>query len=67
MQPPGGGYRGWHRRCDVIHVGDPVRRPVGFYEPDEIEPLVTAAVMYYQAHRSPEQIARHLGVSRPTP
>jgi DNA-binding transcriptional regulator LsrR (DeoR family) len=43
-----------------------VRRPVGFYEPDEIEPLVTAAVMYYQAHRSQEQIARHLGVSRPT-
>ena len=66
MQPPGGGYRGWHRRCDVVHVGAPVRRPVGFYEPDEIEPLVTAAVMYYQAHRSQEQIARHLGVSRPT-
>ena len=36
------------------------------YEPGEDEPLVTAAMMYYEAHRSQEQIARHLGVSRPT-
>ncbi|HEV8650498.1 MAG TPA: sugar-binding domain-containing protein [Actinomycetes bacterium] len=36
------------------------------YEPDEVEPLVTAAIMYYQAQRSQEQIARHLKVSRPT-
>ena len=43
-----------------------MRNPASFYDPDEMEPLVTAAIMYYQAHRSQEQIARHLGVSRPT-
>jgi DNA-binding transcriptional regulator LsrR (DeoR family) len=43
-----------------------LRRPFNTYEPDEDEPLVTAAIMYYQAQRSQEQIARHLGVSRPT-
>ena len=43
-----------------------MRGPVSYYDPDEIEPMVTAAVMYYQAHRSQAQIARHLGVSRPT-
>ena len=42
-----------------------MRGPVSYYDPDEIEPMVTAAVMY-QAHRSQAQIARHLGVSRPT-
>ena len=41
-----------------------MRGPVSYYDPDEIEPMVTAAVMYYQAHRSQAQIARHLGVSR---
>jgi len=46
--------------------GDAVRGPVSYYDPDEVEPMVTAAVMYYQAHRSQAQIARHLGVSRPT-
>ena len=43
-----------------------MRGPVSYYDPDEVEPMVTAAVMYYQAHRSQAQIARHLGVSRPT-
>ncbi len=43
-----------------------MRRPLNAYEPDEDEPLVTAAIMYYQADRSQEQIARQLGVSRPT-
>jgi DNA-binding transcriptional regulator LsrR (DeoR family) len=41
-------------------------RPLHAYEPDQDEPLVTAAIMYYEAGRSQEQIARHLGVSRPT-
>ncbi len=41
-------------------------RPLNTYEPDADEPLVTAAIMYYQAGRSQEHIARHLGVSRPT-
>jgi DNA-binding transcriptional regulator LsrR (DeoR family) len=41
-------------------------RPLHVYEPDQDEPLVTAAIMYYEAGRSQEQIARHLGVSRPT-
>ena len=43
-----------------------MRGPVSYYDPDEVEPMVTAAVMYYQAHRSQAQIAQHLGVSRPT-
>jgi DNA-binding transcriptional regulator LsrR (DeoR family) len=43
-----------------------VIKPLNTYEPDADEPLVTAAIMYYQAGRSQEQIARHLGVSRPT-
>ena len=43
-----------------------MRGPVSYYDPDEVEPMVTAAVMYYQAHRLQAQIARHLGVSRPT-
>ena len=43
-----------------------MRGPVSYYDPDEVEPMVTAAVMYYQAHRSQAQIARHLGVSRST-
>jgi DNA-binding transcriptional regulator LsrR (DeoR family) len=44
----------------------PLRRSLSAYEPDEDEPLVTAAILYYQAQRSQEHIARHLGVSRPT-
>ena len=44
----------------------PLPRPLHAYEPDQDEPLVTAAIMYYEAGRSQEQIARHLGVSRPT-
>src|SRR3954466_14460951 len=43
-----------------------VSRVLSAYDPGEDEPLVTAAIMYYEAHRSQEQIARHLGVSRPT-
>jgi DNA-binding transcriptional regulator LsrR (DeoR family) len=44
----------------------PLRRSRTAYDPDEDEPLVTAAIMYYEAERSQEHIARHLGVSRPT-
>ena len=43
-----------------------MRRSRTAYDPDEDEPLVTAAIMYYEAERSQEHIARHLGVSRPT-
>src|SRR4029450_9519400 len=46
--------------------GDAVRGPVSYYDPDEVEPMVTAAVMDYQAHRAQAQVARHRGVSRPT-
>lgn len=46
--------------------GGTVSRSVDAYEPDEDEPLVTAAILYYEAQRSQEHIARHLGVSRPT-
>ena len=45
---------------------DPLRRSRTAYDPDEDEPLVTAAIMYYEAERSQEHIARHLGVSRAT-
>ena len=42
-----------------------MRRVPSVHDSNEDE-LVTAAIMYYDAQRSQEQIARHLGVSRPT-
>ena len=59
-----GGYCDLHQGCGR-KVGHPLRS-LSAYDPDEDEPLVTAALLYYEAQRSQEQIARHLGVSRPT-
>lgn len=45
---------------------DPLPRPLHTSKPDDDDRLITAAILYYQADRSQDDIARHLGVSRPT-